>query len=65
MTINEFYEKHKRTTNLKIAQIDAIEHYGKTHNKIDYENMLDMIKHLNFINASENIDLQKCYESWR
>ena len=62
MTINEFYEKHRGRTGLKIAQMNAIELYAKTHNKVDYLNMLDLLRSLWIITAEENIDLQTLKE---
>lgn len=61
MTENEL----RLNQGLKIAQFNEIKWYAKTHNKIDYENMLDLLKQLNFINSYGNIELQKKYEEWR
>lgn len=62
MTINEFYKKYKGRTNLKIAQMEAIETYFKHHSKVDYENLLDNLKHLYFITKEEYIDLNSLEE---
>lgn len=57
MTINEFYEKHKATTNLKIAQMNAIEDCKKKYTREIYINMLDTLKGCLIITKSEYLDL--------
>lgn len=57
MTINEFYEKHKGKTTLKIAQMNELERFRRTHNNIEWENLIVELKYLYVITREEYIDL--------